>query len=209
MQVKNILNSNVLVLNSGWSPVNVTVVKDVAGLMVKGVASVVVHENMVSRVNGESDPTAFQYEELDFNRWIEVSALIDQKRYKFIHSAKHAFFVPSVVKVNTFSGNASYHIKLSRKSVYNRDKGKCQYCNKSVDRRDFTIDHIHPKSRGGGTTWNNIVTACKPCNARKDDKTLKQARMTLLSKPIKPGVSNFQEIYKDEYEHWSDFINTR
>jgi 5-methylcytosine-specific restriction endonuclease McrA len=62
----------------------------------------------------------------------------------------------------------------------------CQYCGGQPGRSDLTIDHVMPRSRGGATTWENVVTACGPCNRRKGDRTPDESTMHLRSKPERP-----------------------
>lgn len=76
--------------------------------------------------------------------------------------------------------------KFSRDSIYTRDGGKCQYCGKSIPRSKFTYDHVFPRSRGGKTTWTNVVTSCSKCNHKKRDRTPTEASMKLLCKPHMP-----------------------
>ena len=77
-------------------------------------------------------------------------------------------------------------LPLSRRTVMARDLYTCQYCGGQPGKHALTIDHIIPRSRGGTTTWENVVTACAPCNRRKGDRLPEEARMTLLSKPARP-----------------------
>lgn len=72
----------------------------------------------------------------------------------------------------------------SKRNVLARDKHTCQYCGDKAD----TIDHVHPRSKGGGNTWENTVAACKPCNTKKDSLTLKEAGMVLGRKPTQPTL---------------------
>ncbi len=77
-------------------------------------------------------------------------------------------------------------LPLSRRTVMARDLYTCQYCGGQPGKHDLTIDHIIPRSRGGTTTWENVVTACAPCNRRKGDRLAEEAQMTLMSKPARP-----------------------
>ena len=77
-------------------------------------------------------------------------------------------------------------LPLSRRTVMARDLYTCQYCGGQPGKHELTIDHVTPRSRGGTTTWENVVTACAPCNRRKGDRLPEEARMTLLSKPARP-----------------------
>jgi hypothetical protein len=85
-----------------------------------------------------------------------------------------------------------FHSKESvlaeRHILYGRDKHLCAYCGEQFDVKQLTIDHIHPKSKGGKNTWTNCVTACKKCNQRKGSKTLEQANMQLLYVPYVPNI---------------------
>lgn len=78
-------------------------------------------------------------------------------------------------------------VAFSRGNVYLRDKWTCQYCAQRFgSTKGLTLDHVVPRSRGGPSSWTNIVTACIPCNARKADRTPKEARMKLLAEPVQP-----------------------
>ncbi len=77
-------------------------------------------------------------------------------------------------------------LPLSRRTVLARDVYTCQYCGGQPGRADLTVDHVLPRSRGGGTTWENVVAACGPCNRRKGNRTPEEAGMKLLSVPARP-----------------------
>ncbi|MCL4394484.1 MAG: HNH endonuclease [Chloroflexi bacterium] len=77
-------------------------------------------------------------------------------------------------------------LPLSRRTVMARDLYTCQYCGSQPGKHELTIDHVIPRSRGGTTTWENVVTACAPCNRRKGDRLPEEARMILLAKPARP-----------------------
>jgi 5-methylcytosine-specific restriction endonuclease McrA len=77
-------------------------------------------------------------------------------------------------------------VKLNRREVFARDGYTCQYCGTSPHRSQLNLDHVVPRSHGGKTCWENVVTSCIPCNARKANRTPEQARMTLRSRPQRP-----------------------
>lgn len=79
-----------------------------------------------------------------------------------------------------------HDVKFSRPNVYQRDGHRCQFCGGYFDDKHLTYDHVTPRARGGLTTWTNIVTACKPCNTRKGNRTPAQAGMKLLKVPVRP-----------------------
>ncbi|GAB4529948.1 MAG: HNH endonuclease [Anaerolineae bacterium] len=77
-------------------------------------------------------------------------------------------------------------LPLTRRTVLARDHYTCQYCGSQPPRKELTVDHILPRSRGGHTTWDNVVTACQRCNGRKGNRTPDEANMKLQSKPVQP-----------------------
>jgi 5-methylcytosine-specific restriction endonuclease McrA len=87
-----------------------------------------------------------------------------------------------------------YYVKLpfkkaapNRKNILKRDNYSCQYCGIDLCDKTATIDHIIPRSKGGSNTWVNLVAACKDCNLFKGNRTLKEAKMQLKSKPKEPA----------------------
>lgn len=77
-------------------------------------------------------------------------------------------------------------VKFSRINVLTRDRYTCQYCGQRLPMSDLNYDHVVPRSQGGKTVWENIVSACYACNAVKRDRTPEQAGMRLLAKPARP-----------------------
>lgn len=77
-------------------------------------------------------------------------------------------------------------LPVTRRGVLARDQYTCQYCGATPPRKDLTIDHIIPRSRGGKAIWENVTTACQKCNGRKGNRTPGEANMKLLSDPIRP-----------------------
>lgn len=95
--------------------------------------------------------------------------------------------VPAVVRLLRYVGFHKKEVKFSRQNIYARDKYRCQYCGEQLKPRDLTCDHVIPRSRGGTTTWNNIVTCCRSCNRKKGGGTPEQAGLRLLKRPTKPS----------------------
>jgi len=77
-------------------------------------------------------------------------------------------------------------VRFSRMNVLTRDDWTCQYCGRRLPTRKLNYDHVVPRSQGGKTVWENIVTACYPCNDRKRDRTPTQAKMVLRKQPERP-----------------------
>lgn len=98
--------------------------------------------------------------------------------------------------------------KFRKKVLFNRDSWKCQFCGAPLTWESVTIDHVHPSSRGGPTSWLNCVTACKPCNRRKANKTPEEAGMKLLSQPSTPSSLHFWDLGRANSFHpdWDIYI---
>lgn len=94
--------------------------------------------------------------------------------------------VPAVVRLRKDISTHKRAVKFSRLNIYQRDGWRCCFCGEKKPPRDLTYDHVIPRSRGGTTTWTNIVTACKADNRRKDNRTPREAGMTMHFKPYKP-----------------------
>ena len=77
----------------------------------------------------------------------------------------------------------------SKKMLWKRDDGKCQYCAAKVSISNATIDHVIPRSRGGKETWKNLVIACSECNCKKGSRLTSECGMTPMSKPKEPKLS--------------------
>lgn len=82
-------------------------------------------------------------------------------------------------------------LPCSRRGVLARDRDTCQYCGVQPGRASLTIDHVVPRSQGGLTIWDNVVTACRECNRKKGGRTPEQAHMLLMTKPRQPQYVAF------------------
>lgn len=101
-------------------------------------------------------------------------------------------------------------IKFSRMNVAARDKFRCQYCKRKLPLRKLTYDHVVPRSKGGKTRWENIVSACYPCNERKSNKTPEEAGMKLLREPEKPRSLPVVALNMDAHasipDQWASWV---
>ena len=101
----------------------------------------------------------------------------------FMHSARLAVAVPSVVRLRRYVRVPyRWNTPLNRRSVFARDEHRCQYCGGPAE----SIDHVVPRSRGGEHAWENVVAACRPCNVRKRDRLLHETTMVLRRRPDAP-----------------------
>lgn len=95
----------------------------------------------------------------------------------------------SILVINTRGVHKAFDRKppLSRELLFLRDRCMCAYCGQTFKTKDLTLEHIHPESRGGPTSWTNLVAACVPCNQRKADRRPEEAKMELLYVPYVPN----------------------
>lgn len=112
--------------------------------------------------------------------------VVEYSRDKTIKGVGRDYPMPSVVRVLRRFRRDRVAIKFSRLNIYSRDAFTCQYCRQQLPTEDLTFDHVMPRSRGGRTTWENIVTCCIDCNAEKADHTPAEAGMQLARVPRKP-----------------------
>jgi 5-methylcytosine-specific restriction endonuclease McrA len=102
---------------------------------------------------------------------------------EWFHAERTAVEVPSVVRLRSMvTVDRSRELAISRRGVFVRDGGTCQYCGGRAE----TLDHVVPRSRGGTHSWGNVVAACRPCNVRKADRLLHETRFCLLRPPVVP-----------------------
>ena len=93
---------------------------------------------------------------------------------------------PAVVRLVKAFKRHRRRMKFSKQHVFARDRWKCQYCGRRKPISELTYDHVKPRSRGGKTCWENIVTACSGCNSKKADRTPQEARMFPKTSPRRP-----------------------
>ena len=91
---------------------------------------------------------------------------------------------PTVIRLRQFVRVPYRQLALTRRNIFQRDGHACQYCGYKGDK--LSIDHIQPRSRGGINSWDNVTTACLPCNVRKGNRTPREAGMTLVRTPHRP-----------------------
>lgn len=147
-----------------------------------------------------------------FEDWITYSEIYiaehpDSDRI-FMRSPSIRILIPEVVVIIDYIRNERKMRKLrfSRQNVFRRDNYSCQYCGKKFGKKDLTIDHINPKSKGGATSWVNITSACFKCNTKKADKTPTEAKMELLTQPFAPSWSDQMETVRGKSTLWSKLL---
>ncbi|MBX3010893.1 MAG: HNH endonuclease [Caldilineaceae bacterium] len=114
-----------------------------------------------------------------------------------ISTTAHDLSIPTVLRLRRYVRAPKRGVRWSRRGIFQRDNYGCIYCGIRageaqgellLTKRDFTLDHILPKSRGGRNTWSNTACACPKCNQRKGNRTPHEAGMALLWEPKTPRV---------------------
>ena len=117
---------------------------------------------------------------------------------------KNVYKKPSVIRVYKYVKDGIHKTPLTRDNVFKRDGYRCVYCGSTV-KKDLTIDHVIPSSKGGLNKWENLVTACKRCNNEKSDLTLEEYGKT-IPKPYRPHYLMLIKQVYDIPEEWKDFL---
>lgn len=124
-----------------------------------------------------------------------------------IRTVSHTFEYPAVIRLNSYKNIPYRGVLLNRNNLFRRDGGECQYCG---SRKQLTIDHVVPRSKGGKTNWMNLITACHRCNVNKGDKTPEQAGLTLRTEPFRPSLAYFLVDYAErQAEEWLPFLDSK
>jgi 5-methylcytosine-specific restriction endonuclease McrA len=111
-----------------------------------------------------------------------------------LHAESFTLARPVVIRLLTYVRipRDAHRRKITRRAVFARDRWTCQYC--GHERGNLTVDHVVPRSKGGTSTWDNIVTCCAPCNRRKGDRLPKQANMVPARAPRAPSSTIFIHV---------------
>jgi 5-methylcytosine-specific restriction endonuclease McrA len=118
--------------------------------------------------------------------------------------------MPAVVRLTHWVQTHQRKVKFSRQNVLIRDRFVCQYCGVSMNTGQLTFDHVQPRSRGGRTTWTNIVAACSECNSHKANRTPQEAGMKLRKRPVQPTwlpmynmtLQRLQDVPSEWRDYW-------
>ena len=122
-----------------------------------------------------------------------------------IHSATRTIVVPSVIRLRSFV-RVPYRarVPMTRAALMHRDRFRCAYCGAKAD----TVDHVVPRSRGGDSVWENVVTACAPCNLRKGNRLLHELEMQLPAPPRPPAPVLFIRLATPTIPHgWRRYLD--
>ncbi len=139
--------------------------------------------------------------------YLKKADLVCESANEKLHSVYQTFPLPSVIRLHRYVYLPYKGMMLSRQNIFKRDGFHCQYCGSG---NQLTLDHVYPRSKGGKTTWDNLVTACKSCNAKKGDSTPEDAKMPLKLKPYKPSFIMFLRDFSGNVEDsWLPFLGRK
>ncbi|MEM7245506.1 MAG: HNH endonuclease [Acidobacteriota bacterium] len=184
------LDASVLVLNRVYLPIRVTTVRMALGLIYQGRAVAILPD----------------YSTYDFDAWLARKP--DARPSLGIVGGRLG--VPRVIVLSAYDGVPRHEVRFTRRNVYARDGHRCQYCSATPGSEELNLDHVHPTSRGGPSSWENVVTCCVRCNRRKADRRPEDVGMSLLRKPKKPRWHPLHEVVRDGRERpaeWRHFVD--
>lgn len=193
------LDASVLVLNKLYMAVHVIPARRAFGLLFKQLAEVVTLDDG-------------HYQSYDFQSWREVSAaraLFKDPDDDYVRTIHFEIQAPRIIRLLGYDRIPRQKVKFNRRNLFARDGNRCQYCGKRFATSELSLDHVMPRSRGGGTTWDNIVCACVRCNVRKGGRTPEEAGMRLYREPVRPKTSPVLSLKLShrKYQSWKTFLD--
>ncbi|MCC7388301.1 MAG: HNH endonuclease [Phycisphaerales bacterium] len=193
------LDARVLVLNRLYVAVRVVSARRAFAMLCRGMAEIIHVENG-------------QYLNYDFATWTELSALrarLEHDEHDWVRTVRYELAVPRIIRLFGYDRLPAQRVKLNRRNLFARDRNQCQYCGQHFPTSDLTLDHVVPRTQGGGDTWENLVCACVPCNARKGGRTPEQARVKLVRRPVKPKRNPLitLKLGSEKYRSWRAFLD--
>ena len=195
------LDASVLVLNKLYMAIHIISVRRAFCLLFKDLAEV---------INVEDG----QFATYDFETWREISELKSQlyerdENEDWLRTVGFEIQVPRVIRLMSYDRLPKQTVKFNRRHIFARENNLCQYCGKKFPTSKLSLDHVFLRSRGGKSTWENIVCACLTCNVRKGGRTPAEANMKLIKQPVKPKRSPLLnlKLSSAKYRSWKSFLD--
>jgi 5-methylcytosine-specific restriction endonuclease McrA len=192
------LSSSVLVLNRHYAAIRVVSARRAFALLFK---------NSAEAIDSHED----RFGNFDFPSWIDHSRArragpLDHE--EFVATPRLMIMVPRVIRLVSYDKVPRKEVKFSRRNILARDENRCQYCGKRFPASQISIDHVTPKSRGGVSTWTNVVAACNECNTRKGGRMPSEASMKLVRVPAVPrrNPALADKVRSEKYRLWRHFL---
>lgn len=144
-----------------------------------------------------------------FQEWLLFSTDYISKNYPKINTTKYEIAIPEIILLKNFDRLPHRDVKYSRQTLFERDGYKCYLCNNIFERKDLTVDHVIPRSKGGVTNWSNTITCCKNCNSIKSNKYLHELNLKPFFMPKKPRWINpiSHSNKKNILSSWEKFMD--
>ena len=131
--------------------------------------------------------------------YLRKAEVVETLEGAFLRSVNQIFEMPSIIRLKRYIHMPYRKVSLTRMNIFRRDGNRCLYCGSP---HDLTIDHIIPRSKGGGESWDNLATACQSCNTKKGNRSPEEAGMPLIRAPFRPSyimfLSNFNHTTLNE-----------
>lgn len=188
-----------LVLNRLWQAVNVVGIERAFSLLALEHAQVIYAEDGSFRV-------------FDGAGWFAFSKDLETAPgSRVIRTVSQQVVVPTVLLLRGYDRMLMQEMKFNRQNLLERDDFRCQYCGKNFPVKELNMDHVVPRDRGGGTSWENVVISCIKCNSKKSNRSPKEAGMRLLKEPKRPPRRPFMSsLYgRPMEETWTHFIQSK
>jgi 5-methylcytosine-specific restriction endonuclease McrA len=199
------LQASVLMLNAHYMALRVISARRALSLLFKQDTQANPVAEIVHVENGH-------YISYSFDDWAELSRLrreFEPGEHDWVRTVRFDLAVPRIIRVLTYNRVPKQQVKFNRRNIYARDRSRCQYCGQRFATADLSLDHVVPRSQGGGTSWENLVCCCLKCNVKKGGRTPEQAHMKLISTPAKPARSPAISIKLTDarYHSWRQFLD--
>jgi len=200
----SVLGASVLVLNRMYVAVRVVNVRRAFVMLYRDSAEVIHVEDGA-------------YANYDFRTWCELSQCWFEEPPMFagsdhgdwVRAVRYCIQAPRIIRLLRFDQTPRHTVRLNRKTLFARDGNRCQYCGEAYPHSQLSLDHVTPRSRGGKTCWENVVTCCLNCNSQKGDRTPQEAGMRLQVRPAKPKHNPMLKLKlgNPRYQVWQPFLN--
>lgn len=138
--------------------------------------------------------------------YLNKAELICELKEKMLRTVSQDFPFPSVIRIKRYASIPYKGVILTRHNIFKRDNHACQYCG---DSHNLTLDHLIPRSKGGKSSWTNLVTACKTCNTKKGDYSPEEAGLVLRAKPAKPSYLMFLRSNMGLQQDWIPYLERK
>ena len=192
-----------LCLNKRWQRIGVKSVRDAFNELVSPYCSAL---NIVYKQNEDGSFDFNQIEDIQALKWKEWINLPIRSCDFEIRTSKLTIRVPTVLVCSRYSDMPKKKYSLTKNNIWVRDNGICQYTGKKLGKEEANIDHPIPKSRGGQSTWANMVLCHKDLNSKKGSKTPEEAGLKLIREPKEMGVAFVCDILKfNNHVDWTLF----